>query len=571
MYCKSESALIANDSFSHYLNLFLAGNLETNDIPRAHYDFLGLTAPSPQPEPAEAMPEHLSPERLSSQYEEPEPEPEEVLNGTEEAIALLRKIDNHTHPDRAARRSDGASESAAVNALKRSSTHTSGGDSRRSSAVATPSRAISTPSSFFSRSLSAIKSTFIFSFTTPPPAAPSTSTTPAPAPSFEPSPAPSRAPRPDTFTESLSTPRTPGGERRQKRRGRKTKMSPIIDLLTRGVPEHDMDAAHKWAKQLSATLIHDPSFKAMEARLKAPVQFQDLVSCPPCEPWKSGFGDPLGDLDDEAIVPVWAVYLSLLEEEKLPKQKRTKTSHDDGMDVDTASLNDTFGSTEPTAPFNSSGATSHHLDTHPRGSREPSPRFAAATPTRQGDNIFGASQNISDSTTEPATENATPRHNPAQGSYGLDYESDEDDTSEIEADGSASPLWTQAPPPAPVPAHAPLPGASQPVDEVERQRQKLMKHTPAKPSRLREAFVPSPSLLSDAGESMMLGTPLLAEDLFDDMPDAIDLELGDDIMAGVAALQNTPEWQAMANQEWPAPIMRYESEEEEQTPSPVDA
>jgi hypothetical protein len=27
----------------------------------------------------------------------------------------------------------------------------------------------------------------------------------------------------------------------------------------------------------------------------------------------------------------------------------------------------------------------------------------------------------------------------------------------------------------------------------------------------------------------------------------------------------------MANQEWPAPIMRYESEEEEQTPSPVDA
>ncbi|KAH3982262.1 hypothetical protein HBI81_031800 [Parastagonospora nodorum] len=38
----------------------------------------------------------------------------------------------------------------------------------------------------------------------------------------------------------------------------------------------------------------------------------------------------------------------------------------------------------------------------------------------------------------------------------------------------------------------------QPRDEIKRQRQNLMEHTPAKPSRRREASVPSPSVLVDA-------------------------------------------------------------------------
>jgi hypothetical protein len=94
-----------------------------------------------------------------------------------------------------------------------------------------------------------------------------------------------------------------------------------------------------------------------------------------------------------------------------------------------------------------------------------------------------------------------------------------------------------------------------------------MKHTPAKPSRLREAFVPSPSLISDAGnESIFMTSPVPATDLFDDMPDAEDLGLDDDILAEVERLRNTDEWKAEAAKEWPDAIVTYESEEEGLSP-----
>jgi hypothetical protein len=94
-----------------------------------------------------------------------------------------------------------------------------------------------------------------------------------------------------------------------------------------------------------------------------------------------------------------------------------------------------------------------------------------------------------------------------------------------------------------------------------------MKHTPAKPSRLREAFVPSPSLMSDAGnESIFLASPLPATGLFDDMPDAAELDLSAEDWAAVDALSNTAEWKASAARTWPDALLTYESEEDELSP-----
>jgi hypothetical protein len=457
-------------------------------------------------------------------------------------------------------------------------------ESSRNAAEVTPSRPISKPSSFFSRSYSAIKSKLGWSTPTPPepsPAVPSTTS----------------APPPDTFTEVLSAPPTPVGERR-KTRPRKNKQNPMLKLLTRGVEPSDMAKAEEWAKNTIPTLKNYPDFAAKRKRLETPVLVQDLEHLPASKPWESGFGDPLGDMDDEDVVPVWAVVLEIFTEEEEPKRKKTKASHEVSMDVDdTLSINDMADQ----RLHDSHGHSASQLDFHPRRSVEPSPMFGTPSPHQRGSNVFGELhghdaatelQTNDRETLHEATKDVVHNHNPSQGSFGLDYGSDDEDSTILEetsdADASASPLWTQAPPPAPVPAHAPLPGGSpagtpavvsdmpsppaeQPVDEVERQRQKLMKHTPAKPSRLREAFVPSPSVLSDAGnQSLFLGTPVAAAGLynfdFDDMPEAEEIELTADEWAGLQAITNSADWRAATASAWPDPIMEYGSEEEDLSP-----
>ena len=531
------------DNLRRNLGLALTRRVKADDICSTEADYQSLGLP---------VPEHVP-------YEK-------GLIGNDSALALLRRLENGARAYNLPPPVDSDSESEDGNhASSQHSSHpTAGGESPRDATSETPSRPISSPSGFFSRSFSALKSKL--GFATPPPA---------------PSPAPSRAPPPDTITETLSAPPTPVGERRVKRRGRRVNPSPMIRLLTNDVPSSEFQAAMDWAKHVVPALMNDPAFEAKRQRLQTPVLLKDLNNFPNCEPWKSGYGDPLGDLDDDDVVPVWAVYLDMLAEAEQPQKKKTKTSHEDSMDVeDTPSLNDQYPP-EPTEPFNSHGTSASEMAINPRPSREPSPMFASATPQHQGSNIFRKSHEGQLGISEQTTTKAAPHHNPEQGSYGLDYDSDSDESTMInetsEADAGAAPVWTQPPPPAPTPAHAPLPGglvgdstAQQPVDEVERQRQKLMKHTPAKPSRLREAFVPSPSLLSDAGnESILLATPLPAGDLFGDMPDAEDLELDEDVLANVAALAETDEWKTRAAQEWADPLITYDSEEE--ALSPVDA
>jgi hypothetical protein len=507
----------------------------------------------------------------------------EFIRGDESALALLHKIESAAREPRTTlpdedEDEDNESEADIVSSPQRASLQVSAGESSRCTDNATPARPISTPSSFFSRSFSAIKSKLGFTTPTPPvPSSTALTTTRTPPP-------------PDSMTEALSAPPTPVGERR-KTRPRKKKHSPMLRLLTKGVEHSDMAKAEEWARHAIPVLKNDVAFVAKRARLETPVLIQDLNNFPSSKPWEGGFGDPLGDMDDDEVAPVWAVYLDMLTEAEEPQHKKHKTNHEITMDVDdTPSMNELFPDYNKLHDSQGHSASIH--DFHPRRSVEPSPMFSASAPHHQGQNVFGELQGReaiaqlqteNNKTLQEATKNAVSNHNPAQGSFGLDYDSDEEDSTMIsetsDADSSASPLWTQPPPPAPVPAHAPLPGGSaaeatsvsstqQPVDEVERQRQKLMKHTPAKPSRLREAFVPSPSLMSDAGnESIFLASPLPATNIFEDMPDAEDLGLTEEDWAAVEALRNTAEWKADdAANVWPDAIISYESDEDELSP-----
>jgi hypothetical protein len=521
--------------------------------------------------------------------EPPSPAQPEFIRGDESAIALLHKIESAAREPRTA--APDQDREAEVQLLpqqpEQPEQQVTQSESSQGPADTTPSRPISTPSSFFSRSLTAIKSKLGFTAPTPPAPSP---TTPS-----------SRAPPPNSFTEVLSTPPTPVGER-SKARPRKKKLSPMLKLLTKGVDTNDMSKAEEWAKHAIPTLKNLPDFEAKRQRLETPVLVQDLEHFPSSKPWESGFGDPLGDLDDDDVVPVWAVYLEILAQEEQPKKKRSKSNHEATMDIEfTQSLDEMAAAgiaaleksaqTPPPMLHDSHGHSASLSDLHPRRSVEPSPMFDSSTAHKQGSNIFNELQGR-DATMElqtndrenlhEATKKVVSNHNPSQGSFGLDYGSDDEDSSIIsetsEVDAGTSPLWTQPPPPAPVPAHAPLPGGSaaetstiptaQPVDEVERQRQKLMKHTPAKPSRLREAFVPSPSVRSDAGnESIFLATPLAAHNMFDDMPDAEELDLTAEEWAAVDAMRNSEEFKAAdAAVVWPDAILTYGSDEEDLSP-----
>jgi hypothetical protein len=524
----------------------------------------------------------------------PSPARPEFLVGDDAALALLHKIEAAARAPRTAPPDNDDRETEVQALPQQPEQEVAQSESSQAPAAATPSRPISEPSGFFSRSFTAIKSRLGF---TPTPTVPSPTTPTTPSSS-------SRAPPPGSFTEMLSTPPTPVGER-SKARPRKKKTSPMLRLLLKGVEASDMSKAEEWAKQAIPAFMNLSNSDTKRRILETPVLVQDLQHLPSCKPWESGFGDPLGDLDDEEFAPVWAVFLQIMAQEEEPKKKKSKSSHGATMDADfTQSLDEMSAAaiaelqksvrSPPRKLYNSHGNSASHLDLEPRRSVQPSPMFGSSSSHQDGGNVFNELQGH-DTTAQlqtndrenlhEATKNVIEKatnHNPSEGSYGLDYDSDEDDSSiisETSDAGAGTSLWTQPPPPAPVPAHAPLPGGSaaetssvptaqEPVDEVARQRQKLMKHTPAKPSRLREAFVPSPSVRSDAGnESLFLATPLAASDAFDDMPDAQDLGLTSEEWAAVDDMRNSEAFLAAdASVQWPDAILTYDSDEEDLSP-----
>lgn len=366
-------------------------------------------------------------------------------------------------------------------------------------------------------------------------------------------------------------PPTPIGERLKRPAKKPKKQSRIVKALLQGIEQQDVEKATAWAKQIAAELQKDSTSGDKRKRLETPVLFRDLKHLPSSKPWQSGFSFPedVLDLEDDDVVPAWAVYTSMMEEEQHEK-KRTKTTHATVADDMPASLNEVFGT-----------PTTSELDFQPRRSIDPSPMFDTPLHHQEGVNVFtelhghdatandreslqrelkaGSSQlQTQAEKSAPKTSAGLPRaHDPSHGSFSVP-----DSDSEDEDDARAQPVWTQAPPPAPTPAHVSLPNTTH-NEEVERQRQKLMKHTPHKPSRLQQVSYPSPSLLSDAGDS-----PFKSADIFGEIPEVEPLVFDDpELEAAFAAASAAGGLQAhLDKMNWSMPVITYDSDEEDLSP-----
>lgn len=497
-----------------------------------------------------------TPEFDSFNVEQPSsPEPATAaFTGDDSALALLRHVQEASK----------APESTTPPAEDESED-----DNDMNVEVAAPSTSVteesdkpSTPTrnlfSSFTTPFTALKSLFGQSTTTPPPS----------------SPTPSRQPPPDTFTEVLSMPPTPIGERAKRPNKKAKKPSRLMKALLRGIDREDADRATAWAKQIAADLRNDSTAGDKRKRLEEPVLFRDLKHLPASKPWQSGFSLPedVLDLEDDDVVPAWAVYTSMVEEEE-HHAKKSKTIHTTAEDDMPLSLNEWSD------------------DFQPRRSIDPSPMFDTPLHHREGGNVFdelrghdaavndrdnfqrelkaGGSQRqneaeISVPANVEGVQGLARAHDPSHGSFSVP----DSDSEEEEEVVRAEPVWTQAPPPAPTPSHAPLPH-TQHNEEVERQRQKLMKHTPHKPSRLQQVSYPSPSLMSDAGnESILAASPLKFSELFGDIPTAEPILFGDaELDAAVAAIATSEALQTkLSTMNWAQPTITYDSDEEELSP-----
>ncbi|KAF2249703.1 hypothetical protein BU26DRAFT_287951 [Trematosphaeria pertusa] len=403
------------------------------------------------------------------------------------------------------------------------------------------------------------------------------------------------SPVPDALTMTLTPTPTPVGEspnksanKSKRKRGSTDHRQSMINAIVESVNDTaERDNAKTWAENVLAKLPLDSAILGEKRkRLEVgAVTVNDLKILPGTKPWKSGYGfdDDINMLDDEDPAPAWAVlYDMLIEEESERPAKKQKAAHEVTTD-EVPSLNESFASTagdsSPPKVVNTHGKSSSLLDVQPRPSYVASPMFGGPVIHREGGNVFGelhGQDTVEPQQTPPS--NGVPAKTTVFGSFSVPDDSDSDE--EEDTNGPPASLWTQQPPPAPVPAHASLPtpfgasqsipltqapffaSTSQPMDEVQRARAKALKHTPAKPSRLREIHVPSPSLKSDAGDATMLtASPIASFDLtepaFDDMPDAVSLGLSADVEADILA-RLPAEVGAM---EWDEPVLTFSDDE----------
>lgn len=483
------------------------------------------------------------PEFDSFDVEQSEPT---FVTGSESALALLRHVQEAARPPQP----DSPTPSVENLSAPKSPSPVS------SPKASTPSRSLF---GSFASPFTAIKNLF-------------GSSTPAP-----PSPTPSRPPPAGTITEVLSMPPTPVGERPKRPNKKGKKPSRMVKALLQGVDAEDAAKAAEWASEIAK---NDFTIGDKRKRLETPVLFRDLQHFPSRKPWQSGFSLPedVLDLEDDDVVPAWAVYVSLVEEEER-QTKKTKTVHASVEEDDMpASLNEVFGV-----------STASKLEFQPRRSIDPSPMFDTPLHHQEGGNVFnelkghdavvsdrenlqrelkaGSMQRQTDAETRSLHKSEVhPRaHDPNHGSFSVpDSDSDEDEAEEVPSE----PVWTQAPPPAPTPSHAPLPAVNH-NEEVERQRQKLMKHTPHKPSRLQQVSYPSPSLFSDAGnDSILAASPLKFSELFGEIPEPEPLVWDDpELKAALESAASTAAVEAIvASMNWSQPTITYDSDEEELSP-----
>lgn len=399
------------------------------------------------------------------------------------------------------------------------------------------------------------------------------------------------------LTMTLTPTPTPVGEARKHRKQKKKKShrQVMVSTVAKSVQDPEEQAKAKaWADGVLRKLALSPvALGDKRKRLESGVKVGDLKRFQGTKPWKSGsygLDDDIGDLSDDEDAPAWAVLQEIVleEEDPLPPTKKHKYAHEIVMD-EVEPLNGTFISTtaKPSLPkvVNTNGQSASLSDLRPRSSVLPSPMFEGAPPHQTGANVFIElqGQNVPSAADRRAALNRSARQNdavPSTNSFSVPDDSDSDE--ENEPDSANEPdhlLWTQQPPPAPVPAHASLPPplAESPtipevspvkaVDPVELQRAKITKHTPAKPSRLREVHVPSPSLKSDAGnESNYAASPVKDNPLFSgsseefaDMPDAVPLDVPAEMIENYL---KSDQYKAHSQEmDWEDPVLSYSDNE----------
>jgi len=574
------------------------------------YDFISLTAQveidpvllDAQMHPADAEPADTDAEADANANTESTPQPSlveeppfvqrpEVLHGSERAIALLRRIENHKRSDQPEARQPEVSPKSPEAV------------SHSTSIVETPKQ----PGFFgrFGKVLSAIKSPFSSSR-----AKPSTSRAQEPDSTvFRASLTPNEPP--SEFTLSLTPTPTPIGERSVKSKTKQNKNHRHAEqAVIKAVANSVRDSAEKgkaraWAEQAFAKITEaSPNVgnkrkrieKGVKIEIEKGVKVGDLQYFSGCKPWTSGgygMDDDLFALSDSEDAPAWAVLQNMvLEQDEIAQNpaKRPKFSHNMDMD-DITSLNDTIISSPDASPssiFNSGGKSASLEDLRPRSSRIGSPMFdiptTPGTPAthQQNENVFmELDQQSPDQQSEAEKRAAFQRelrrngHVPGSGSFMVpEHSSDEEDSEDEEEVDST--VWTQQPPPAPTPAHASLPISladtptvpAAPLDPIDVQRAKITKHTPAKPSRLREVHVPSPSLRSDAGnESMqsMIASPIHiagqgTESVYgiSAIPDAEPLDIPQEYRENIENFINSTEGKAyLSNCNWDDPIADF--------------
>ncbi|PSN72244.1 hypothetical protein BS50DRAFT_569783 [Corynespora cassiicola Philippines] len=375
------------------------------------------------------------------------------------------------------------------------------------------------------------------------------------------------------YQDALTMTPTPVGERKSWHKPSRKRPAPVShrkairDMVLDQIPTTQRDRAETWVNDAVARLARDTrsSIGDKRKRLETGILLDDLIEFPSRTPWQNegSFGLLEGFDDDDDYVPAWYILQQMLDEAEMPAKKKRRTGDYVGKLTDT-----NVQTSNGTTLIDSHGNSSSLYDYHPRPANSPAPMFepdfdpSTLSPRREPQPTTATQPKLSFE--EELRRNG---HVPGSGSFCVpegsssEDEGDDDDTS-LESDSST---WTQAPPPAPVPAHASLPAQApeapatpsapkgQTVDEVERQRARLNKHTPAVSSRLREVHFPSPSLRSDAGLEPIGGSPERLQTIFTDLPDPMDISWDSEHQA-LVAIDNFASGKPLANI-WEDPVL----------------
>ncbi|KAF2748291.1 hypothetical protein M011DRAFT_466696 [Sporormia fimetaria CBS 119925] len=320
-------------------------------------------------------------------------------------------------------------------------------------------------------------------------------------------------------------------------RRRTSTQSAIVSTAVRNVDPQEKELAAAWAEKTVDKWSAETTILGSKRRqIEQPMKLKDVKVIPARRPWEptGSFGllpEFFDDSDSDEEAPGWYL-VDQLANQQPPLKKRKADAR--------SPVKRSPAPSRPSSSFRDSHGRSAELeDLHPRTSLNPSPMFDNPPIHREGANLFLERQTFAPPTpsTRPTT---TPSKTPSQDRATLERElkrtghiegtgtfcvpdSDSDDEestttspSQTTSSTTTPTPWTQEPPPPPTPAHAKLPVPvietpppqvpdvqkdTTPSDPVGAQRARAMKHTPAKPSRLREAMVPSPSAKSDKGLS----------------------------------------------------------------------